>query len=574
MAVDEANDRLIIFGGSGNDTWALPLSGPNMNVWKQLDVSGTAPPDAAGVLVYDPHGQRTLLLAASGSEGSRLWQLPSQDPAVWSPLVSTGEVPTDGYGMALDADENRLFVIGSAVWSVSLDGPARWTRVADLPSKYGISYDSVLVVDRESRRLLVSNLDYGLWSFSLDTYTWARLAASGEPDGADVFDAPHHRFLTYGGEDDRIAITSLASGQPTYSSAYVSAEGAFFGTGTVDVKRHRALYFGGLTNAVSSIDLDTLEWSEVKAATRTFQFGVGSPTFVWDPVRSLMVALDGTKTWSRGLVQPQDWSLLVDQQNLDQSLASAVYDIADRQVVSFGLYLPSPLKLGTDARRWEEIVAEPGPGPRFGRVAVYDATHNRMLVHGGFRNSGGDDIAFDDVWALDLSVGAWVPLAPQGPAPPARGQHAGIYDPVGQRLIIYGGWSSDGIERGYLTDLWSLDLSDAPAWTELSPAGEGPPARGWNQPSAVYDLAGRRMILVTSSTEGAIRMFALELEGAPTWHEFCAPGIVPFSSGTISTITNGAGNAISTNDGLVLTTNGASFRFNLATPYCDAPGGS
>src|SRR5687767_14476616 len=46
---DEEGDRMIVFEGGANDTWELPLSGLNANVWRELIAAGDHPP---------PHGYR------------------------------------------------------------------------------------------------------------------------------------------------------------------------------------------------------------------------------------------------------------------------------------------------------------------------------------------------------------------------------------------------------------------------------------------------------------------------------------------------------------------------------------
>src|SRR5947209_8461216 len=42
--LDAANDRMIVFGGTANDTWALPLSGPHEGTWEPIATAGPRPP--------------------------------------------------------------------------------------------------------------------------------------------------------------------------------------------------------------------------------------------------------------------------------------------------------------------------------------------------------------------------------------------------------------------------------------------------------------------------------------------------------------------------------------------------
>ena len=78
--VDEAGDRLIIFGASTGDTWSLPLSGRDANHWILLPSVLSIAADSAGALqnsaVYDPFGQRVLVLITSSvRSATALWQL-------------------------------------------------------------------------------------------------------------------------------------------------------------------------------------------------------------------------------------------------------------------------------------------------------------------------------------------------------------------------------------------------------------------------------------------------------------------------------------------------------------------
>ena len=69
--------------------------------------------------------------------------------------------------------------------------------------------------------------------------------------------------------------------------------------------------------------------------------------------------------------------------------------------------------------------------------------------------SGGFDCspAFKgDVWALSLGSGpAWTELVPAGTPPGARAGHSTIYDPVRDRMVVFG-----GADPYHLNDVWAL----------------------------------------------------------------------------------------------------------------------
>ncbi len=84
---------------------------------------------------------------------------------------------------------------------------------------------------------------------------------------------------------------------------------------------------------------------------------------------------------------------------------------------------------------------------------------------------GDDELA--DVWAADLDRGParWRQLCSPsscGPGPAARwGAHA-VYDPVADRIVVFGGRRSDGTS---FADVWALSLGAHPRWSPTRARG-------------------------------------------------------------------------------------------------------
>src|SRR5205823_5888513 len=121
----------------------------------------------------------------------------------------------------------------------------------------------------------------------------------------------------------------------------------------------------------------------------------------------------------------------------------------------------------------------------------------------------------DDIWVLALTgTHAWTQLSIPGARPLARAGHSCLYDPNGDRMIVFGG----GVPGAYdANDTWALRLSGPPVWTKLKATGTPPPGRSSH--SAVYDPHRRRMIVVGGwgNWEEGMDTWALSLEGAPAW---------------------------------------------------------
>jgi hypothetical protein len=109
-----------------------------------------------------------------------------------------------------------------------------------------------------------------------------------------------------------------------------------------------------------------------------------------------------------------------------------------------------------------------------------------MVVFGGDRGSGA---LVNDVWALSLSgTPAWSEISPTGTPPSGRSGHTAVYDPVRDRMVAFGGY--DGSLRN---DVWALSLSGAPAWSALSPTGTPPTGRYLH--TVIYDPLGDRIVV-------------------------------------------------------------------------------
>jgi hypothetical protein len=150
-----------------------------------------------------------------------------------------------------------------------------------------------------------------------------------------------------------------------------------------------------------------------------------------------------------------------------------------------------------------EPTGEP-PFMRVGHTAIYDAANNRMMVFGGGLGFGNP--FFNDVWVLEHANGlggnpAWVQLNPTGMPPSVREDHTAIYDVAKNQMIVFGGWRREGLNQLYFNEVWILKnangLGGTPAWIQHFPTGAPPSAR--ELATAVYDPASNRMIIFAGS---------------------------------------------------------------------------
>jgi hypothetical protein len=162
------------------------------------------------------------------------------------------------------------------------------------------------------------------------------------------------------------------------------------------------------------------------------------------------------------------------------------------------------------AQAWTQLAPTGGPPvARQLHTAVFNTVSNRMIVFGGLDGGSGcyASQCLNDVWVLTNADGTggtptWTQLSPTGGPPSARGYHAAAYDEANNRMIVFAGDPNIGFCSATVNDTWVLANADGtggtPTWTQLSPTG-GPPAIGQGS-SAVYDPATNHMTVFGGNT--------------------------------------------------------------------------
>jgi hypothetical protein len=251
-------------------------------------------------------------------------------------------------------------------------------------------------------------------------------------------------------------------------------------------------------------------------------------TAIFDPVRNRMIVYGGDQAspdlWEMTLGADVHWEPLTvtGPSPPAHSRHTAIYDpIRDRMIVFGGDGTSDVWALSlAEPMAWTRLDATGAtPMPRTGHTAIYDSAHDRMIVFGGYAAfAPGSNYETNDVWALSLSdPPAWTPVTSNDPTQPAaRQRHAAVYDPVRDRMIIFGG------EQQFLTffdDTWALPLS-GPSWWMQLPATGAPHWRYGH--SAVYDALRDRMVVYGGTTDQGFggsfaEAWALPLSVPPAW---------------------------------------------------------
>jgi galactose oxidase-like protein/thrombospondin type 3 repeat protein len=223
-------------------------------------------------------------------------------------------------------------------------------------------------------------------------------------------------------------------------------------------------------------------------------------------------------------------------------------------------FTPAPIPATTPT--WSQLTPTGGPpANRAYHTSVYDTATNRMTVFGGGTGqfcSGAAPLK-NDVWVLTSADGSaaptWNQLFPTGSAPAARGGQAAVYDPLTNRMIVYGGDLSIGNCFSAVNDVWVLTnangLGGTPSWMQLAPTGGPPQLR--QQPKAVYHSATNRLIVYSGNNNGCVPFNLGEVwvlsnangtGGAPVWTQLAPTGAPPVPRTADSLVYDAANNRL------------------------------
>lgn len=495
---DPVGNRMIVFGGKDTtllgDVWALSLSGTPE--WSRLETTGM-PPSARyrHSAIYDPARDRMIVFG--GDDGHRqndLWALDLSGAPAWSRIVASGVAPSGRRNAVVihDPIRDRLLVIGGHdgsykddVWSLTLAGNPSWSLVAPAGTPpagwrshigiYDPATDGVLLYGGETSDTTRSE---ETWRLSLAGPRWAQIASSGSlPYGGGysaVYDTRRHRLVVFGYTNDTWTLSLEGDALVRRPLATLDTPPLPRRSQSMiyDPVRDRLVVYGGVLNSTGGLLSDMHEltlsgtptWRELPGIAP----GICDHDAFYDPFRDRMVVVEPLQTLVCDMNDPNSWTVLSGGPPGHPMLAHCAYDPVRNRVILFGGYIlmnghevqtNNVFALSLTSLNWSRLTPFGTPPPaRRGASMVYDPVRDRMVVFGG--GIPGED--FNDAWALSLTPGdvRWAPLSPRGTLPPGRGMHSATYDPLHDRMVMFG---------GFIEDEWVLDWNNPvrPSCTSL-----------------------------------------------------------------------------------------------------------
>ena len=442
-----------------NDVWALSLDSGN-GTWTRLAPSGTPPaPRVAHSAIYDPVRDRMLVFSGQIGTGPdpSVWALSLSGTPAWYELTAMGTPPqVFGQGAVYDPVHDRMLLSGfyGELYELTLTGTPTWSPITPDGGAPRPEYGKSATWDDAANRLVIQAGGYPfvneVVAMDIPASRHGLVTTSLPAIGGTVLHDPVQNCY-----DDGSQVTLTATPETGYEFSGWSGDAS----GT---QNPLTITMDGDKNLVANFTSLCGVWS-LYNPPGTLPNARDRHNAIYDPVRQRMIVFGG----------------------LDYSVGYA----NDAWALSL-----------TGGPSWTPL--EPAGAPPPGRLqaaAVYDPVRDRMIVIGGV-GPGNDDL--NDVWALTFSGSpTWTQLTPSGTPPTARSGFKAIYDPVRDRIVLFGGDSGTYDQPALENDVWALSLDASAAWSSIATSAPEPSPRSVY--AAAYDPVRDRLVIYGGYTGGS-----------------------------------------------------------------------
>lgn len=197
---------------------------------------------------------------------------------------------------------------------------------------------------------------------------------------------------------------------------------------------------------------------------------------------------------------------------------SGVWDPCNNRIILFGgndqqpaqcanagpkNYLGDTWAYSQEFENWYRITTSNAPPARGRHSAVFDPIRKQAVIFGGkFRepSSTGNYQMFNDTWAFNVNTDTWTQLATTGETPTPRANSAMVFDAARDRILLFGGSTDpNGLTFQPRADMYSLDMKTL-VW-RLEPTSNTPPRRLFH--AMVIDSTHDRLLVFSGGDENA-----------------------------------------------------------------------
>ncbi len=432
-----------------------------------------------------------------------------QEELRWADIAAAPPLPRAYAAMAFDRQRKRMVLFGGQNAQGVLDETWEfdgmdwhYMRVLDAPparKNHVMAYDEVrqqIVMFGGQSSASTQFDDTWIW----DGATWTNKTPAVHPSArygaAMAFDAARGEVVLFGGVPG-LSDTWLWNGSE-WNEATNSTRppGRGFGQLSNDRKRQRLVMIGGI--AIPPFSNDTWEWDGADWLKRTSAhvppLQIFQPMAYSDDAELTLYSTSNDRwTWDG-----TDWSRLPGTTTLPGS--SMQYDSAKGAFLLFGGDYHTEDDRYDGKTYWvnesgtsNQIQSSSMPGRRAGHSLDYNVNVGALIMFGGV--SGGVDLG--DTWYY--RNGLWHLLNPPV-APSPRRYHASAFDPVRNKLVVWGGIASNSQNANIrYDDVWEFDFGGDPfgknaRWTERTPSAGPRPTPSFSA-TMTFDTVRKRVLL-------------------------------------------------------------------------------
>lgn len=514
IATDTLRSRVVLFGGDRvsfvrtDETWEWDGS-----TWTRVTpATGRPSPRAGHVSCFDPSRGVTILFGGEDVNGILLNDTWQWDGIAWSihqPLVSPP--PLAAAAMCFDPVRGEVLLFGGRDATGASSGDCwrwngtNWRYAGPGPGArqaHGMAWDA-----RRSRAVVfggfaAANRQQPLGdTWEWDGLAWSMVATSRPPavgEHALAFDPVRGLTVKFGGLGQNQALSPATWGWDGTTwedlGALSPPDRRLFVTMSFDPGTRECLVFGGPFGD-ETFTWNGVRWREIVPRTHppmrdTHSMAAdpltGRPILFGGQGTSPVRVLDDTWEWTGA-----DWRQLTPMYRPQPRWQSAMAtDLRRRRIVLFGGVNATSSGFYGDTWEWNGRDWLPratnGPPGRRGHQLAYDEVRGVVVLFAGEGQPafGQSVTEFDDTW--EWAGRGWVRRY-TAISPPARLDHAMVWDPLRQRVVVIGGHAPRS--GSMLSDTWEWDGTN---WTQVFTPFFPTPRRG---AAAAFDGQRERVVL-------------------------------------------------------------------------------
>jgi hypothetical protein len=467
---------------------------------------------------YDPARGRVVLMGGIGDGPMIEW-----DGVDWE-IVPVAVPPLSQVGNSVAYDEARGQSVFMTNGSMLLwDGHALQTYAGALPTAVT---DAAMAYDPVRQRVVLfgggNAVTYFNETWEWDGVSWSRRLPANSPPArvrlAMSWDPVRQEVMVYGGED---RLGQLLSDQwfwngTNWTQVVTSPRPPANRTRAMaaDLARQRVVLCAGTAPGLDTWEWNGSAWSLVVTANRPRADRDVSCVYAGMNGKVMLAfgtaSYVATETW---LYDGVDWAL-ADARPHSNGLLRTVADTARGCVVSYdsGFYMPWRT-FEWNGVHWHARPTAHQPDAASAFDVAYDPVRQRVLLFGGEVLLAGSQPGpvLDALWAYDGVD--WSRIQNSGTWPAARWQHRLAYDAAHDRVVMFGGLLGGAVT----SETW---LWDGTTWQQALPTAS-PPARRLH--TMAYDEGRQRTVIYGGLGPSALTD-TWEWDGA-NWASVPTPGL-------------------------------------------------